>query len=426
MTAGDGYARFHAFVARPPLLTVEWHDDETSAVGVLTINSLRGGAAGGGTRMRSFAAGDGLGEPDLAALRGEALFLAKTMEIKFRVCGPPIGGAKSVLHFDPADPRKRGVLARWFRAIGPYLRLCYGTGGDLNVDEILDVIPLTAESVGIAHPQQGVVAGHLGGGGVAMERVLENLRRGVTLPVALPDVDGARLKVADLVTGFGVVAAADAYFAGTGGSLAGRRVLVEGFGAVGGSAAYDFHRRGARVVGVLCKEGADFRWAADAGGLDVPALLAGRRGTLLPEGCPRGPSPQPFWDLAADVFVPAARSHGIGAATLDRLRAAGVTVIACGANNPFDDPLLGDLPVQRRADADFAVLPDFVANCGMARTFAYLMSPAADLCPEAVLADAEATIRTAVDRILTGTEDPRHGLMARALEEYVPASPPVP
>jgi len=132
--AEDGYARYEAFFRRPPLLTLEWHDALSPAVGVLVINSLRGGAAGGGTRMRRFRRPDDPEGVDLAAVRAEALFLAKTMEIKFRVSGPDIGGAKSVLAFDPADPRKREVLARWFCAIAPYLGSRYGTGGDLNID----------------------------------------------------------------------------------------------------------------------------------------------------------------------------------------------------------------------------------------------------------------------------------------------------
>jgi DNA topoisomerase-6 subunit B len=48
------------------------------------------------------------------------------------------------------------------------------------------------------------------------------------------------------------------------------------------------------VVGVSCKEGDDFLWAADPDGLDVPALLARRRGPLLPADCERGPSPEPL------------------------------------------------------------------------------------------------------------------------------------
>ena len=91
--------------------------------------------------------------------RREVESLAKTMEVKFTVSGPPIGGAKSGINFDPADPRKLGVLKRWYSAVAPLLQNYYGTGGDLNVDEIHEVIPIT-ESYGLWHPQEGVVNGH--------------------------------------------------------------------------------------------------------------------------------------------------------------------------------------------------------------------------------------------------------------------------
>lgn len=432
MSADDGYARYERFFAEPPYLTIEWHDAETYAVGVLVINSLRGGApgstagggAGGGTRMRLFPRADRPDDPaacDVAAVREEARFLAKTMEVKFRVAGPDIGGAKSVLHFDPGDPRKREVLERWFRAIAPYLRNHYGTGGDLHVDEIADVIPLIEKAAGVSHPQEGVVAGHLGLVGEARERVLRHLREGVSAPVELPDLPGLGLKLADLVTGYGVAVATMAYAEAVGEPLDGKRVLVEGFGAVGGPAAYYLHRAGARVVGILCKEGADYLWAADPEGLDVPALFAERRGPLLAADCARGPSPRPFWDLAADCFIPAARSHSIDAAALDRLKAAGVSSVVCGANNPFADEAFGDLAVQRRADRELAVIPDFIANAGMARAFAYLMSEEGSPDPEAVFADVRATIRGAVARLL---EDgpARSGLMERALSLFVPSA----
>jgi glutamate dehydrogenase/leucine dehydrogenase len=423
----DGYSRYERFFAAPPYLTVEWHDPETYAVGVLVINSLSGGAAGaagGGTRMLPFPHPERPDDPlacDLEAVREEALFLAKTMEIKFRVSGPDIGGAKSVLHFDPADPRKREVLSRWFRAIGPYLRSCYGTGGDLNVDEILDVVPLIGPAAGVSHPQEGVVAGQTGATGAERQRLLGNLRRGVSAPVALPGLPELELKLADLVTGYGVAVAAAAYVRGIGEELGGKRVLVEGFGAVGGPAAYYLHEMGARVVGVSCKEGDDFVWAADPDGLDVPALFARRRGPLLPADCERGPSPEPLRDLAAEVFIPAARSKSIGFRTLDRLSEAGVETIVCGANNPFDDEAFGDLAVQRRADRELSVVPDFIANAGMARAFAYLMSERASVDPDAMLDDVRRTIEGAVDRLLA--DGPlRTGVLERAFATFVPSA----
>jgi glutamate dehydrogenase/leucine dehydrogenase len=198
-------------------------------------------------------------------------------------------------------------------------------------------------------------------------------------------------------------------------------VLVEGFGAVGGPAAYYLHEMGAKVVGVSCKEGCDFLWAADPDGLDVPALLARRRGPLLPADCERGPSPEPLRSLEAEVFIPAARSRSIGFRALDRLAAAGVDTIVCGANNPFDDEAFGDLAVQRRADREFSVVPDFIANAGMARVFAYLMSESASVEPEAMFDDVRRTIEAAVDRLLA--DGPlRTGVLERAFATFLPAA----
>ncbi|MEZ4950258.1 MAG: hypothetical protein R2784_12830 [Saprospiraceae bacterium] len=60
------------------------------------------------------------------------------MEIKFSVCGPDIGGAKSGINFNPNDPRRDEVLQKWYKAAYPILKNYYGTGGDLNVDELKD------------------------------------------------------------------------------------------------------------------------------------------------------------------------------------------------------------------------------------------------------------------------------------------------
>jgi glutamate dehydrogenase/leucine dehydrogenase len=134
------------FERSAPEIVFEWVDKESEAKGWVVINSLRGGAAGGGTRMRK-----GLNRYEVASL-------AKTMEIKFTISGPQIGGAKSGIDFDPQDPRKKEVLKRWYAAILPILKSYYGTGGDLNIDELHEVIPIT-ESLGLSHPQEGVVKG---------------------------------------------------------------------------------------------------------------------------------------------------------------------------------------------------------------------------------------------------------------------------
>ena len=88
------------FENKAPEIVFEWNDKETNAKGWLVINSLRGGAAAGGTRIRK------------GVSKEEVLALAKTMEIKFTVAGPSIGGGKSGINFDPKDPRKKEVLKR--------------------------------------------------------------------------------------------------------------------------------------------------------------------------------------------------------------------------------------------------------------------------------------------------------------------------
>ena len=183
-----------AFENKRPELVFEWKDAETGAEGWVVINSLRGGAAGGGTRMRK-----GLD-------RREVESLAKTMEIKFSVSGPAIGGAKSGINFDPEDPRKSDVLRRWYKAVLPLLKQYYGTGGDLNVDEIHEVIPIT-EDLGLWHPQEGVVAGHFTPREIEKIQKVGNLRVGVSKMVEDARFTPNPLRkyvVADLITGYGV------------------------------------------------------------------------------------------------------------------------------------------------------------------------------------------------------------------------------
>lgn len=92
--------------------------------------------------------------------RNEVLSLEKTMEVKFSVSGPAIGGAKSGINFDYRDLRKKGVLERRYSAVSPLLKsYYYGTGGDLNVDEINEIIPIT-EDCEVWHPQEGVFNDH--------------------------------------------------------------------------------------------------------------------------------------------------------------------------------------------------------------------------------------------------------------------------
>lgn len=410
----SGFDRYRSFFLQEPEKIVSWRDEETEAEGWLVINSLTGNAAGGGTRMRSNAACE------------EAVFLAKTMEVKFRVCGPRIGGAKSVIRFDPGDPRKPEVLRRWFLHIADLLRTCYGTAGDQNVNED-EVCRLTAETLALAHPQEGVLRGHFAPDDEHFRRILGQLDAGVVLPTLIPGmIPGQSLTLAEMITGYGVAESVLSWYEHRGEPIAGQRILVEGFGDVGGAAAYYLHEAGAKVVGAICQASSQprvFRWWIDPAGLDVPDLLARREGpqrALLPTGGREGGDASVFWQTEADVFIPAATSYTIDPARLDQLAAAGVRVISCGANTPFSDRDLGVYEVQKAADERFAVIPDFIANCGMARLFAYLMEDEAVIAEGPMKEDVRRTVREAMHRLLDGHPQ-ETGLLERGFGQFLPS-----
>ncbi len=425
-----GFKLYRSFFVAPPAVVVEWHDDRTRACGWLCIDSLRGGAAGGGTRMRD------------AGSREEAVFLAKTMGVKFRVCGPSIGGGKSVIRFDPhAHPdQKLGVLERWFAHVGPYLRECYGTGGDVNVDEVSEATAITSRVLGIGHPQEGICRGHMSRvDGEAVSAKVARLKHGCEATLRLADLPGPRdgsWMVADAVTGLGVARSIERYAERRGVELDGKRLIVEGLGAVGAFAAYYLEKRGVRLVAASTRGGDGIRVARCATGMDARALIGAREGTHLPRALPRSlpgasvvrsPSGDELFGVEADIFVPAAASHTITPKRLKQLAACGVSLWSCGANNPFayasrsaslaswvDDMIA----IGAQADKQFAIIPDFVANCGMARTFAYLMGRGGSARAADIMADTERAIDDAVDRLIDGYAKDR-GLLAHGYEVFL-------
>lgn len=397
--------RYNAYLQKPPELTVAWQDSETSARGWLVINSLRGGAAGGGTRMR------------VGANPGEVAYLAKTMELKFALAGPEIGGGKSAIDFDPRDPRKRGVLERWYRAIAPYLRDHYGTGGDLNVDEVTEVVPII-QALGLSHPQEGVVRGHLKPDQDRFATVIRTLDEGVEAPVVGElGVQGRDVVVADMITGYGVARAVIHYRERLGLPMEDARVVLEGFGNVGAPAGLYLARAGARVVAVadvdktlLAPEGLD--------AAEVERLMTTGPDHLLPddERCLRGDRHDAYLDQPADIFVCAASSGTLTDQCLDRMEASGITTIAAGANLPFREREAGSMEVHRSADERFAVLPDFVVNLGMARGFSYFMEPDAEPRAEPVFEAVDATVKRSVAEMMERAPREDRGLMAASLD----------
>ena len=402
------------FENKQPEIVFEWKDPETEAMGWVVINSLRGGAAGGGTRMRV-----GLDKREVESL-------AKTMEVKFTVAGPSIGGAKSGINFDPKDPRKKGVLKRWYAAVTPLLKHYYGTGGDLNVDEIHEVIPMT-EDCGVWHPQEGVFNGHFQPREAQKINRIGQLRYGVLKVIEDEKYTPAiarKYVVADMITGYGVAESVKHYYDIWGGNIKGKRVIVQGWGNVGSAGAYYLAREGAIIVGIIDRVGGlikeegfsleeirDLFLTKDGNELNHPNMMSYDEVNAK------------IWDVKSEVFIPCAASRLIQKDQLEKMIAAGVEVISAGANVPFADPEIFFGAIADYADNNISIIPDFISNCGMARVFAYLMSNDLDeITDEGVFSDTSNIIKEAMKKTHAKNSSKTgiaKGAFAIALEQLV-------
>mgnify|MGYP005627274109 FL=1 len=375
------------FEEESPEVVFEWQDKETDAKGWIVMNSLRGGAAAGGTRMR------------VGVTKEEVLALAKTMEVKFTVSGPPIGGGKSGINFDPKDPRKKEVLERWFAAAKPFLKSYYGTGGDMNVDEVHEVIPICEEN-GILFPLEGVLRGYHKKDEKGTMKIINQLSEGVPLIVKennlTPDTN-KNYSVGDLITGYGVSESILHYYNIYGGHVKGKKVIIQGWGNVGGAAAFYLSQAGAIIVGIIDKVGGVIKEEGYTFE-EIKYLINNRTSNFLEAENMMSfeQANKNIWSIGSEIFVPAAASRLLSQNQLDQMINNGLEVISSGANVPFADKEIFFGPISKSADERVSVLPDFIANCGMARAFSYLMEDNIEMNDTSIFKAVSNTIKNAI------------------------------
>lgn len=372
-----------------PEIVYEWKDTETEAEGWVVINSLRGGAAGGATRMRK-----GLDKHEVESM-------AKTMEVRFTVSGPHIGGAYSGINFDPTDPRKRGVLERWFKAVAPLMKFYYGTNGDLHVNELNEIVPLT-EQVGVLHPWEGVFSGHYKSDHDDKLKRIDQLRSGmkkvITDPRFTPSVEKG-YTIEQMCTGFGVAEAVRIYYEMWGGDVTKKRAVIQGWGDVGAAVGFFLAQMGVKVVGIVSHEGG----MVNQQGIpfeDIRSLVINKNGNKMVSK-----NMQPFfmvnqkiWDLQFEIFVPAATSRLIIKDQIDRMIASRIEVFPCAAHVPFFDPEIFLGPIGLYADEKFSVIPDYISNSGRARACTYFMENEVPESDELIFNDISNTVRAALTK----------------------------
>jgi glutamate dehydrogenase (NAD(P)+) len=132
------------------------------------------------------------------------------------------------------------------------------------------------------------------------------------------------------------------------------RVVVQGFGNVGGMAARLMARSGFKIVCIIEYDGAVY----NAKGLDIEALAKHRHDTGSITGFAEAEDidRDEAFLLDCDVLLPAAKENVITTANADRIKAK---IICEGANGPTTSEADAIL-----ADKKIFVIPDILANAG--------------------------------------------------------------
>ncbi len=299
---------FHFADELGPARIVHVHEPGLGLRGTLVVDNVAAGPSIGGLRMA----------PDVST--GECFRLARAMTLKNAAAGLPHGGGKSVLYGDPGMSRERKETL--VRAMACALADCrdYIFGPDMGTDEGL------------------------------MACVRDEIGRAVGLPRELGGIPLDEIGA----TGFGLAHAARVAAGFCDLALAGARVVVQGFGAVGIHSARFLAAGGALLVAAADSQGA----TRNPRGLDVAALIehkrAGKSVVDFPAGEPL--AGDALVDVECEIFVPAARPDVLRADNVDRLRAK---LVVSGANIP------ATAEAERRLHARGILnVPDFIANAG--------------------------------------------------------------
>ena len=262
----------------------------------------------------------------------EVMALSGWMTVKNAALGLPYGGAKGGIRIDPRV-FSRNELERITRRYTSEIGIVIGPdkdvpAPDVGTNEQTMAWMMDTYSMNVGHTASGVVTGK---------------------PVALGGSLGRQE-----ATGRGVFIAAREAGIRVAVPISGARVVVQGFGNVGGVAARIFRENGAKLIALQDAEAT----IANPAGIDIPAALAhvAEHGSLAGFGGAEHVSDDDFWLLESEYFVPAALE---GQVTPERARSLRTRIVVEGANGPTlpaADDILGE--------RNILVVPDVLANAG--------------------------------------------------------------
>jgi glutamate dehydrogenase/leucine dehydrogenase len=256
------------------------------------------------------------------------------------------------------------------------------------------------EECGVWHPQEGVFNGHFKPSEADKINRIGQLRQGVVKvienPVFSPDVS-RKYTVADMITGYGVAEAVRHFYTIYGGDVKGKKAIVQGFGNVGSAAAFYLAGMGAKIIGIIDRDGG----LINENGFtfeEIRTLFLNKDGNKLvaDKMIPFEEINQKIWTIGAEIFTPCAASRLVTQEQIDNMISSGLEVISCGANVPFADKEIFFGSIMEQVDQKISLIPDFISNCGMARVFAYFMEKKVQMTDESIFIDTSNTIKNAI------------------------------
>ena len=245
--------------AMGPAKIVHLHTPSVGLKAIVVIDNVARGPAIGGVRMAT----------DVTL--EECFRLARAMTLKNAAAGLAHGGGKSVIFGDPRMPpgQKQDVIrafATAIRGLSDYI-----PGPDMGTDE------------------------------GCMAWIQDEIGRSAGLPKALGGIPLDEIGA----TGFGLAVSIEAALPFAGFSLAGARVAVQGYGAVGQHAARFLAKKGAKLVAAADSSGT----VVEANGLDLTALSRHKAEGLPLSAFPGGEQRDrdAIIDVPCEIWIPAAR-----------------------------------------------------------------------------------------------------------------------
>jgi glutamate dehydrogenase (NAD(P)+) len=356
-----------------PYLQVVWTDPVSGRRGYLVIDTLVRGVCSGGLRMR---AGCTLDE-----VRGLAAGMTAKEALNYDPDARyvPLGGAKGGIDCNPYDADARAVLSRYLTAMRPYVERHWTLGEDLGLRQ--STIDEVCAELGLDSCVQAVFP---------LLADVAQARQRLEAAFAV-EVDGVSLD--ELAGGCGVAEAVLAGLDRLGLAPQDSRVVLQGFGSMGGATARFLAAAGLRVVGIADTHGV----VANPDGLDVERLLLTRdrhgavdRSQLRPED---EQLPREAWlTLDAEVLVPAAVSYAIGEQEAAQVTAALIVEAANMPVLPAAEPVLTARGV--------LVVPDVVANSATNSWWWWTLFGDIEADADAAFAKIRSRMRTLVSDVL--------------------------